>query len=233
MTDISLRALVAGSTDVSALILAKEAIPKAVLLYLPKIHAKAYVADESMALVGSANFTHGGVYENLEYAVCLRSPDFVRSVSEDIERYARLGSPVPIDHLRLLASQVAELRTALGSEQRSIDRRLRDASANLQLRAEEELLRIRIRGRTIHAIFSETIEYLLRRRAMTTEEIHQQMQEIHPDLCDDTMDRVIDGERFGKLWKHQVRTAQQHLKRTGHVAYDPRHRLWRWISATT
>jgi hypothetical protein len=33
------------------------------------------------------------------------------------------------------------------------------------------------------------------------------------DLCDNTVDRVIDGKRFGKKWKHAVRSAQQHLKR--------------------
>lgn len=36
------------------------------------------------------------------------------------------------------------------------------------------------------------------------------------------MDRVIDGKRFGKKWKHAVRTAQQKLKRDGlvHLAED-------------
>jgi hypothetical protein len=38
-------------------------------------------------------------------------------------------------------------------------------------------------------------------------------QEIHPDLCDDDVDRVIHGVRFGRKWKHAVRTAQQQLKR--------------------
>ena len=226
ITDISLKTLVSRSTDISALILAKESIPRSEVIYLPRIHAKAYVADDSMALVGSANFTHSGLHENLEYAVCLRTPEIVRSVSNDIRRYAQLGSPVPTQHLHLLASHVADIQSAIESEQRSIDRQVREASSRLQLRAEEELLRIRVRGRTINAIFSDTIEYLLQRRAMTTEEIHRWIKEIHPDLCDDTKDRIIDGQRFGKLWKHQVRTAQQHLKKSGRISYDRRHRLW-------
>jgi hypothetical protein len=44
------------------------------------------------------------------------------------------------------------------------------------------------------------------------------IENIHPDLCDNTVDRVIDGKRFGKKWKHAVRTAQQQLKREGLVA---------------
>jgi hypothetical protein len=31
---------------------------------------------------------------------------------------------------------------------------------------------------------------------------------VHPDLCDDSIDRVKDGKRFGKKWKYAVRTAQ-------------------------
>jgi len=31
------------------------------------------------------------------------------------------------------------------------------------------------------------------------------------------VDRVIEGRHFGKRWKHQVRSAQQHLKAAGLV----------------
>jgi hypothetical protein len=31
---------------------------------------------------------------------------------------------------------------------------------------------------------------------------------------------MIDGVNFGKKWKHQVRTAQQHLKRQGEISFD-------------
>jgi hypothetical protein len=41
-----------------------------------------------------------------------------------------------------------------------------------------------------------------------------------PDLCDDSVDRVIDGVHFGKKWKHYVRNAQQYLKRSGEIEFD-------------
>ena len=59
VTDISAGNLVSGSTDVNALILMMERIRKVEIVYLPRIHAKIYISDESSAIIGSANFTDG------------------------------------------------------------------------------------------------------------------------------------------------------------------------------
>jgi hypothetical protein len=75
-------------------------------------------------------------------------------------------------------------------------------------------------------MFRETVEYILTMGPLTTEDIHQRVREIQSDLCDDAADRVIDGHRYGRLWKHQIRTTQQHLKRTRRVSYDESSRLW-------
>lgn len=67
----------------------------------------------------------------------------------------------------------------------------------------------------MHTVFAKTIEYLLRRHgALSTVQMHPLIQRLHPDLCDDSVDRVIDGKHYGKKWKHAVRTAQQQLKKT-------------------
>lgn len=55
---------------------------------------------------------------------------------------------------------------------------------------------------------------------MATIELEQQIKAILPDMCDDKVDRVIDGVHFGKLWKHDVRNAQQYLKRNGQIKSD-------------
>jgi len=91
-------------------------------------------------------------------------------------------------------------------------------------KADHEILRVRAAGRAPHSIFADAIQHFLRRRPASTEELHQWVQAVHPDLCDDTVDRVIDGKHFGKKWKHAVRTAQQYLKRQGLVAL--RGRQW-------
>jgi len=66
----------------------------------------------------------------------------------------------------------------------------------------------------MHTIFATTICYLLEKHGpLTTRQLHPQIADLHPDLCDDSIDRIIDGKRFGKKWNHAVQTAQQHLKK--------------------
>ena len=226
VTDMSLDNLVSGSTDIDALVLLKESIKNTNIYHLPKLHAKVYVSDEKEALISSANFTAGGWLANLEYAVRLNAPGEVRRVRRDIERYARLGGPVSENRLQLLRALVSDLQSTVADERNWIDSRIREASDHLHRQASDELIRVRIGRRTIHSLFSETIEYILKDGSFSTEEIHQRVRELHPDLCDDSVDRVIDGQRYGKLWKHQVRTAQQHLKRTGRIVYDEGTRRW-------
>mgnify|MGYP001617338381 CR=1 FL=1 len=65
--------------------------------------------------------------------------------------------------------------------------------------------------------------YLLQKHGpLTTTQLHPLIQNLHPDLCDDGIDRVIDGVHFGKRWKHMVRNAQQYLKRSGQIRFDGR-----------
>ena len=78
----------------------------------------------------------------------------------------------------------------------------------------------------MHTVFARTIAYLLgTHRQLLTVQMHRYIQELHPDLCDDSVDRVIEGKHFGKKWKHAVRTAQQALKKRKLVAYSDG--LWR------
>jgi hypothetical protein len=227
VTDISAGNLLSGATDVSALLLLAEQVRNVHIIYLPRIHAKVFVSGSSLALVGSANFTDGGAFANLEYGVALRDPVQVQRVEADIVRYAELGAPVAKERLADLRDRAASLRHAVQEEQRTINRRVRQLSAELRRNTEDELLRGRVQGRSVGAIFADTILYLLNHGPMTTVELHGYVQQIHPDLCDDTTDRVIDGQHFGKLWKHQVRTAQQHLKKQERIVYDPGSRTWR------
>jgi hypothetical protein len=82
----------------------------------------------------------------------------------------------------------------------------------------EELIRVRLQEGPIHTVFAKTILYILEHHGrLSTEELHPLIERIHPDLCDNTVDRVIDGKRFGKKWKHAVRTAQQDLKQKGRI----------------
>ena len=111
-----------------------------------------------------------------------------------------------------------------------IDRQRADKSINGKLRkifvqrteeAKIELLKAQAKGKTTHGIFSDTILYILNKHgALATADLHPMIQQINPDLCDDTIDRVIGGVHFGKKWKHYVRNAQQSLKRQGLIEFD-------------
>ena len=82
----------------------------------------------------------------------------------------------------------------------------------------------------MHAVFEKTILYLLKTRGpLETKSLHTLVSAIHPDLCDDSVERIIDGKTFGKKWKHAVRTAQQKLKKKG-LAERSGH-VWRHIGA--
>lgn len=220
VTDFSPASIAAGALDVSALVRLSEELPKASLTHLPRLHAKIYVADHAYAVVTSANMTDGGLSLNYEFGLCLRDPALVRKVREDAEAYAELGADVTREALAGLKMTAQELVALRRKAEQDVNPRLRRALNKKSLDAQLELLRIRARGKTTHGIFAETLKYLLARSPQRTVDLHRMIQRIHPDLCDDSIDRVIDGVHFGKKWKHHVRTAQQYLKRSGIIAYD-------------
>jgi hypothetical protein len=217
LTDLSRDNLLNGATDPDAIASLLDALPAAKVMFLPSLHAKVYVANADEAVITSSNMTANGLWHNLEYGVLIQDRDMVGRIRADITEYAELGSPIDAVQLRAFSVTARELRTLRQAAERSIRARLR-REFDLRLReAEDEILRARAAGCAPHALFSQAILHILRHGPLTTTEIHRRVKEIHPDLCDDTVDRVIDGQHFGKKWKHAVRTAQQHLKKQGQV----------------
>jgi len=136
-----------------------------------------------------------------------------------------LGSPIDQAQLDSFTVIVNELREMQAEMQRSVRTRLRREFDRRLRQADDELLQARAAGRSAHAILADAILHLLRRRAMTTADINRAIQQIHPDLCDDSIDRIINGQHFGKKWKHGVRTAQVFLRRRGDIRLEDG--LWR------
>jgi phosphatidylserine/phosphatidylglycerophosphate/cardiolipin synthase-like enzyme len=225
LTDLSRRNILSGATDIVAIADLARAIPTMTIRFLPSLHAKVYIADDKCAIVTSGNLTDGGLLRNLEYGVRFTESVKVVSIKQDVLDYALLGSPIETSQLEGLASAAIELRELQQSAERAIRNRLRREFDRRIREVDEDLLRMRTAGRTAHAIFADAILHLLRKRPMSTTEINREVQRIHPDLCDDTIDRVIDGQHFGKLWKHGVRTAQVFLRRRGDIRLEDK--LWR------
>lgn len=69
-----------------------------------------------------------------------------------------------------------------------------------------------------HSAFEDTILYLLKTGPKDTKTLYEEVQGIHPDLCDDSIKLVIKGEQWNQTkWHHRVRHAQQSLKKRGHI----------------
>ena len=218
LTDLSPANVCQGATDPDAIRTLWLSVSDFTLLHLPKLHAKVYIGDSCCAIVTSANLTGGGLERNYEYGIRISERRFVKNIADDIRDYSELGAMVSDHNLKDYCRIAARLRATYKKQQRSIVRSVQREFNQQLLTAEDELIRLRLAGGAMHTVFAKSILYLLRRYGpLSTVQIHPKIESIHPDLCDNTVDRVIDGKHFGKKWKHAVRTAQQQLKRNGLV----------------
>jgi phosphatidylserine/phosphatidylglycerophosphate/cardiolipin synthase-like enzyme len=220
LTNLRPESALNGSMDLEAMVLLSECLPKFELTHLPSLHAKVYVADSQMAILTSGNLTEPGLNGNLEYGVAFGDEQVVTQVRRDFENYARLGARVSPTEITAFLNEVRELKVLFNRTQRTIRAQARRAFKEKLEATHTQLLRHRAKGRTTHAILSETVLFLLAKGPLPTVELHPLIQRLHPDICDDSIDRVIDGVHFGKRWKHYVRNAQQSLKREGRIRFD-------------
>jgi hypothetical protein len=225
ITDLSRDNVISGSTDVAALAGLVRSVPNATVRFLPSLHAKVYIADERNAIVTSANLTDAGLNRNWEFGTLFKDAGIVRTIKHNILEYGELGSQIDLSFLDSLAFVAGELREMRRIAERTMRSTLRQEFERKLREVDTEILRVRTAGLTAHAIFAEGIRHLLRSGPMTTVQIHEGIKRIHPDLCNDTLDLVIDGRHFGKKWKHSVRTAQVFLRRRGEIVLEDR--KWR------
>ncbi len=217
LTDLSPMNVAQAATDPAAVHSLAAALPRTRVFHLPRVHAKVYVTDAERAIVTSGNLTKGGLDINYEYGLKVLDAPTAAAINRDITEYAELGALVPIEALSVYCDKAAQLRDLYKAQERAVrraDTRLRGAL----LAAADELTRLRLAGGPMHTVFAATILYLLAKHGpLPTTELHPRVEAMHPDLCDNSIDRVIDGKRFGKKWKHAVRTAQQQLKKRGQI----------------
>lgn len=220
LTNLRPECLLNGSTDIEALAILSKQLPRFELVHLPSLHAKVYVADNRAAVVTSGNLTQPGITGNLEYGVSFTDARLVGEIRRDFENYSSLGARVGSNDIEVILQETKELKAAFINAERSMRASAKRAFRQKLEAAHVRLLRQRAKEKTTHAILTDTILFLLGRGPLRTTELHPLIQQIHPDICDDSVDRVIDDVHFGKKWKHYVRTAQASLKRTGRIRFD-------------
>jgi hypothetical protein len=227
LTDLSPSHVFDGSLQPRALVGLLRIGASAMLWHVPRLHAKVYIADDSRAIVTSGNLTASGLYRNAEYGVRLDDQATVAMVQDHFNDYRETGTPVAIEELLAYARIAEEVQLTCAKQNNTINPRLRRAFEAALKEAEDQLIRLRLAGGAMHTVFQRTIQYLLTKYGpLSTRRIHELVEALHPDLCDNSIDRVIDGKHFGKKWKHAVRTAQQQLKRAAIVEYaEPEWRL--------
>jgi HKD family nuclease len=216
ITDLSPKCIYQGSTDPNSFKLFFNAINAIQIFHLPRLHAKVYVSDNDKAIITSGNLTAGGIYNNFEYGVFTQQKEKVSIIKNDLLNYANLGAIINSEEVDNYCELSEEIKRLYLQKEKSVKLEIEKKFKITVTKANDELIKARLSGGALHSVFEKTILYLLKKNGpLTTSALHNLIQEIHPDLCDDNVDRIIDGVRFGKKWKHAVRTAQQHLKKKG------------------
>ena len=203
------------SLDPSALQWFTTRRPETRIVHLPGLHAKAYVADGCRAIVTSANLTTSALRENIEAGVAVDGTVASR-LGAWIDAHAAVGVVVSRPQLAELVKIAIDLVGSVDMQERLRNEDSRQRVAQALDSAAEHLRQLRAAsGRSTNSIFAATVRLALASGSKTTPELHRVVQAIHPDLCDDGIDRVINGVRFGRRWKHMVRNAQQFLRLQG------------------
>lgn len=223
LTNLAVDSMLHGSIDPDAIASFCRHHPPTTVRHLPGLHAKAYVADDHLAIITSGNLTGSSLHRNYEYGIRITDRDTVRKIARDLQAYGNLGSEVTLSELEQVSKIAENLRAGYDDAIQTARGEARREFARQQEAIRETLRSIRARpGESTNSIFSRTILYLLRDNALTTREINSLIADIYPDLCDDSIDRVINGVSFGRRWKHMVRNAQVSLRKRGLIKLDGR-----------
>ena len=235
LTNLSPNSLIDGSLDGRAITWLCERVPGTTVRHLRYLHAKAYVADERMAIVTSANLTTGGLYRNRELGVAITASEAVKDIAADLREYGNLGVLVEPDDLVALGDMAQQARERKATAEKALDHVKAEYDATIK-NIDERLVELRTAGAefvtdpkgSITAQFADAVRYVLRRYGpLPTSEISPLVRTLKPELCDDEVDRVINGRNFGKRWKHDIRNAQQQLQHHGVIVLE--NRKWRLV----
>jgi phosphatidylserine/phosphatidylglycerophosphate/cardiolipin synthase-like enzyme len=113
------------TTDVTTITDVIKNFPTTTIRFLPSLHAKIYIADDTYAIVTSGNLTDNSLIRNFEYGVLFVDLETVRVIKLDVLQYASLGSLIDRTQLDTFAAVVSELRAMRQAAERSLKNRIR------------------------------------------------------------------------------------------------------------
>jgi phosphatidylserine/phosphatidylglycerophosphate/cardiolipin synthase-like enzyme len=220
LTSINEKSVASGALEIKALKEFQTGLPSSEVINLPRLHAKVYIADSDLAVITSANLTMGGLKGNYEYGVSIESRDVVTRIRKDMEDYACIGNPLTDEELASLCDLGGRLRAAAKKLSRTTEGPDSRQFQALLRKMRSPVLEAQVGRRTTNAVFSNAVRFVLRDGPLSTRQIHPKIKELLPDLCDDHAELIINGQRFGKQWKHDVRNAQVTLSKAGIIALE-------------
>ncbi len=222
LTNLDSTHLINGSVDAGALFWLCQEVPGTSVWSLPRLHAKAYVADNRTAIVTSANFTNNGLTRNYELGVEISDSRYIDDLVQDLQEYKQLGCCVPqriLMELDQIAGEARRIQVNTDSSTRSV---YSTEIENFLNQLDDVLVDLRtLPGESRTTIFGRAILYVLSQYGpLTTKELQPIIQNLYPDLCSEGEQRIINGVAFGSKWKHDFRNAQVSLKRSGKIRND-------------
>lgn len=231
LAHLNVRAVRTSALDVTALRLLAAASSASRLFSVPNLHAKVFIADDQAAIVTSGNLTTSALDRNREYGVLFHEKEAVQEIRAHMLALTSIGSPVDLEVIESLIPVEAELRNAEAELVRSATPAAQQHFNAIVKRAHPMLVATQVGSRSANAVFGEAIRFVLSKGPLAgapqkTPAIEREVQRLLPDLCDDSEELIINGQRFGKRWKHRLRNAQQHLVQSGVLVHDSSTRQW-------
>ena len=127
---------------------------------LGNLHAKIYIADNTGAIITSANLTNGGIFNNFEYGSFFENEDIVQLIKNDLKKYFSLGNLIDKEFLDQISKEAEKVDIIKKGKDEDVIKFNKMLDSQFE-RINEKLLRNRVKRKTINNIFSETILYLL------------------------------------------------------------------------
>lgn len=216
MTRLSHDSIATGALQIGAL---KKFASRGRILHLQNLHAKVYVADETRAVITSANLTGNGVDRNYEYGVEIGEHKNVSRIRETWDDLAnKEGKTVTDKELQELGKLVPKKQKLTKAETL-----LRKAILDFERKGATPSL----------AEFKGMLEEWLKSHPHphTIHELQDGIRQSHPNACTNEnavmLYRKTGKERnTGKLWKYRLRHAQVLLKKEGKLRHDSNTKKW-------
>lgn len=216
LTDLRSQSILDNSLDIEALQVFQDQLHKFELLTLPGLHAKVYVFDSAYAVVGSSNLTPSGFEYNYEYNVGISDLTTVQKIKIDIDNYSRIGNIVEKEKINELCVVAQEVREEYQRVSRSATSSIKRKFNETLQKADIKFVEALVGKKTPYSIFKEAVIYCLTKEPLSTQDLQVRIKHMLPNLCID-QELVINGQKFGKVWKHQIRTVLNDLRRRGNL----------------